>query len=146
MQAALQQQAAQLQADAAKHLEAVTAAHAAEVQQLRQSADAQLWQQLRQHEEAMATLRDSHKQALLQQQEAHAAELHAAAAKAARDAEALQAAAAGSQSEVEQHLRFVGAGEGAGIEVGLHRHVLNPPACMACVCTLAVLLHLRSYT
>lgn len=107
LQDALQQQAARLNAAAVQRLDALTATHAAEQQQLRQSADTQLQLLQQQHAEALDALRSSHQQAMQQQQEAHEADLQAAAAKARKDAEDMLLAAAGSQSELEKHLRLV---------------------------------------
>jgi hypothetical protein len=107
LQDALQQQAARLNAAAAERLDVLATAHAAELQQLQQSADAQLQQLKRQHAASQDAWHSSHQQAMQQQHEAHAADLQAAAAKARKDAEALQLAAAGSQSELEKHLRLV---------------------------------------
>lgn len=107
MQAALSQQAAKLEASSAQQLQALTTAHAAELQQLRQSLEAQLQQAQQQHDAALQALRQEHQEALQRQQEVREAELQASTAKARREAEALQAAAAGSQSQLEQHLRWV---------------------------------------
>jgi hypothetical protein len=107
MQAALSQQAAKLEASSAQQLQALTTAHAAELQQLRQSLEAQLQQAQQQHDAALQALRQEHQEALQRQQEVREAELQALTAKARREAEALQAAAAGSQSQLEQHLRWV---------------------------------------
>lgn len=65
-------------------------------------------QALTQHAAELESLRQDHQQAVQQQQQAREAELQAAEAKARRDAEALRTAAAGSQSQLEQHLRCVG--------------------------------------
>lgn len=109
LRAALQQQAATLEATAAHQQEALASQHAADLAKLKQvHADAHQ-QQLQQHAGEVEALQQRHAQALLQQAEAHAAELQAAVDKAAREAEALRLAAAGSQTELEQHIRWVGA-------------------------------------
>jgi len=109
LHAALQQQAAMLEAAAASQQEALAAQHAADLAELKQAhADAHQ-QQLQHHADEVEALQQRHAQALLQQAEAHAAELQAAVDKAAREAEALRLAAAGSQTEQEQHIRWVGA-------------------------------------
>lgn len=105
LQQALQEQAAKLEASTAQRLDSLAAAHAAQLQQLQQLAEQQLQQQLQRHAAEVTALKQDHQQAMALQQQGHAAALQAAVEKARHDAEALRAAAAGSQTELEAHLR-----------------------------------------
>lgn len=101
----LAQQAAELEVKAARELEIVAAAHAAEKQEMQRAADAQLQRCTAQHASECEALRQMHQQALEQQQAAHAAATKAAADRANTEAEALRLAAAGSQAELEKQFR-----------------------------------------